>query len=198
VYAFRARPQLELASVLTRLELRGELMKTTTVLPDNPEFHSSCRGALKNARALCEEVGLLMAIHQIERIEKELDKPTITFSEFSAMMGELRNRVMDEMRQDLILVLDRNLSGYFSTKGDFGEAVSTAFPGAIIDIEEAGRCLALERGTACVLHLMRVMESAVHSLAISLKIDYEYRGWDPVIKKMRSELRSLIPTWMRT
>ena len=52
--------------------------------------------------------------------------------------------------------------------GLFGEDVDEAFPESAEDISEAGKCLALERYTAAVFHLMRGMESAVAVLAAKL------------------------------
>lgn len=36
------------------------------------------------------------------------------------------------------------------------------------DAEEAGKCLAYDRGTACVFHLMRIMECGLRALGVSL------------------------------
>ena len=43
----------------------------------------------------------------------------------------------------------------------FGAAVEAKFPEMSEDISEAGKCLALNRATASVFHLMRIMEIAV-------------------------------------
>jgi hypothetical protein len=43
----------------------------------------------------------------------------------------------------------------------FGEKVLTEYPKAAYDISEAGKCLALGRGTACAFHLMRVIEVGI-------------------------------------
>jgi len=40
----------------------------------------------------------------------------------------------------------------------FGKKVAQAFGGAVEGISEAAGCLALERPTACIFHLMRALE----------------------------------------
>ena len=71
----------------------------------------------------------------------------------------------------------------------FGKDVRVAFPSAIIDIEEAGKCLAFERWTACVFHLMRVMETGLHVLGDSLNLPLTTnRSWDAVLRKCGEEL----------
>jgi hypothetical protein len=52
----------------------------------------------------------------------------------------------------------------------FGERVAKKFPAACDDIERAGNCLALGEPTACVLHLNRAMEIALHRLARKLGV----------------------------
>lgn len=52
----------------------------------------------------------------------------------------------------------------------FGDAVVDAFPDAVEDIAEAGKCFACGRYTASVFHLMRVMERAVHMLGKKLAV----------------------------
>lgn len=84
----------------------------------------------------------------------------------------------------------------------FGSDVAMHFPKSRSDIEEAGKCLALNRGTACVFHLMRAMEVAVkavwHTLGISCHRLAD--SWGLIIKPMDEEMdkaRNLrIPLWV--
>jgi hypothetical protein len=56
---------------------------------------------------------------------------------------------------------------YQETKG-FGENVANRFPSAAFDIEEAGKCYACNRNTACVMHLARAVEVGLKSVMASL------------------------------
>lgn len=47
----------------------------------------------------------------------------------------------------------------------FGSDVRRAFGGSAEDIAEAAACLALERSTACVFHIMRALEAGVQVIA---------------------------------
>jgi hypothetical protein len=77
------------------------------------------------------------------------------------------------------------------------------FEGARADITEAGNCYAAGRNTACVLHLMRVMEHALRALATSLGVPDPIgseRNWSAVIRKIREQIDrrnegSLMPEW---
>lgn len=58
----------------------------------------------------------------------------------------------------------RKYESYFEQPKLFGDEVFTKFPSANNDIFEVGTCLALERGTACVMHLMRIIEAGLGRL----------------------------------
>lgn len=59
-----------------------------------------------------------------------------------------------------LYVLEENKAGYFQPDDPlFGAVFERAFPSAIFELEEAAKCLALDRPTAAVFHLMRIMEN---------------------------------------
>ena len=60
----------------------------------------------------------------------------------------------------------------------FGTEVAARFPRAIVDIEEAGKCFALGRFTACVFHLMRVVEAGLAAISRSLNIVKHSPTWE--------------------
>lgn len=62
----------------------------------------------------------------------------------------LRKRIDDELANREFFALESGRASYFSEARPFGEEVFNAFPSATIDIEEAAKCLALDRYTACV------------------------------------------------
>jgi hypothetical protein len=74
------------------------------------------------------------------------------------------------LQAETCLFLSRSdLAYYKSDEPLFGSDVLNKFGSAVNDdIEEAGKCLALGRGTATVFHLMRVLESAVQTIAIKI------------------------------
>jgi len=65
-------------------------------------------------------------------------------------------------------------------EGLFGARVSEKYPTAEYDIQEAAKCLALQRPTACVMHLMRVLETGLQSLADELGVPAQ-DNWNTVL-----------------
>jgi hypothetical protein len=76
----------------------------------------------------------------------------------------------------------------------FGPEVRNAFGDAVEDIAEAANCLALERPTACVFHLMRALEAAATVVADKIGaavIDEHGRGlaWGVIAANMKAKNR---------
>lgn len=77
--------------------------------------------------------------------------------------------------------------GYYEQGALFGGEVFNSFPSANDDIYEAGMCLALERGTACVMHLMRVLENGLGALAAAVGVANQ-NDWGAYLRKIGGEL----------
>ena len=107
------------------------------------------------------------------------------------LMPELQRRIEGEIRSVVWLHIPRERAKYYASTG-FGEEVSKAFPSSKQDIEEAGKCYALGRYTACVFHLMRALEVALRAMAKTLndpRLDPTRNpSWDSILKKCREEL----------
>jgi len=86
-----------------------------------------------------------------------------------------------------------NMEGYFQQHALFGKDVFIAFPSAANDIYEAGCCLALDRQTACVMHLMRVCECGLKALAAKLRVA-DQNDWGAYLRKIDEALSSSIKT----
>ena len=71
---------------------------------------------------------------------------------------------------------------YWKDNQPFGAKVAAVFPDAGYDIEQASKCLALDRSTACVFHLMRVLDHALHRLSTTLHNTFDPRtSWDTIL-----------------
>ncbi len=70
----------------------------------------------------------------------------------------------------------------------FGDEVDNAFPSAANDISEAGKCLALNRPTAAVMHLMRALESGLFALCKDLGVQ-SGENWNTLLNQCEVEIR---------
>lgn len=132
---------------------------------------------------------LLMSARTLKRLIEVLTNQKSTYSDFTELTKQLENRLTDELRLRKFFCIERDKESFLLEKNLFGATVTTAFPSVTIDIEEAGKCLAFERWTASVFHLMRVMEVALLVLGSALKLlPTTNRSWDSVLKKYEAEL----------
>ena len=96
---------------------------------------------------------------------------------------------MNVIREVGLYVMSQGASDYYDgPKMGFGGDVAEAFPSAIYDIQEASRCRALERWTACVMHSMRALEPALLSLAAHMNATVVRKDWWPILKGIREEV----------
>lgn len=96
---------------------------------------------------------------------------THTAEQIGYFLHQLSTVLADELRTSYFLKVRSNMAHYLENEASaYGEVVDLKFPNAVEDMSEAAKCLALGRQTACVFHLMRVMEHCVHRLGSKLKV----------------------------
>jgi hypothetical protein len=74
---------------------------------------------------------------------------------------------------------------------DFGAEIATAFPSTLFDIAEASKCFALSRSTACVFHLMRVLEIGLSVFATRFNIPSNHTNWHNIIEGIERAVRDM-------
>jgi len=96
-----------------------------------------------------------LLIEFLERLDNKLEAPT------GRDLDELFQKFTERVRHELSLWsfyrIDPAKAHYYECFRPFGDEVAECFPSSSFDIEEAGRCLAVGRPTACVFHLMRTI-----------------------------------------
>lgn len=145
---------------------------------------------------LCTEAKKLdarLALITLERIVQLIDDDDCTMDAFTILIEEAERRLYDELSLRKVFSLDPQNADLFESAG-FGSEVATKFPSAAYDIDEAGKCLALGRSTACVFHLMRVVETAVRAMHKCLGINTELTGnnknWGSIANGIRDNIKS--------
>ncbi len=105
----------------------------------------------------------------------------------------LKKRIDDELKNVEFFSLEPGRSSFVSDPYLFGVKVFNRFPSAVLDVEEAGKCFAFSRFTACVFHLMRVVETGLRELGRSLNdpsLDPKTNpNWERILKRCDDELK---------
>jgi hypothetical protein len=109
-------------------------------------------------------------------------------------------RLEDELSGELVMLIPKHRSEFYKRKGTFvGEDVSSKLDhinGLREDAEEAGNCFAAGRYTACVFHLMRVMDRCLQEMGKTMGVPFEItynKEWQTIIGQIRHEMKSLYP-----
>jgi hypothetical protein len=148
---------------------------------------------MANIEEQCHDSGLEVSAISARRIVNLLKGCDVVkdkkLEELIDEANKLHSKLLDEMSLVTYLTIEKDKQRYLA-ENLFGDSVTEAFPSTIIDIEEAGKCLAFERSTACVFHLMRVMESGLRVLGNTLELPASTnRNWETILRKCDDELR---------
>lgn len=95
-----------------------------------------------------------------------------SFQELYTRVMALRETMEDELRGRKLVLVPGLKAEYCDKEDLFGAKVCSAFPSAVRDIKEAGNCYAVDLDTACVFHLMRVLEKGLMVFAAALGVAY--------------------------
>lgn len=144
-----------------------------------------------------EQLNLPLAKRHLERMKETMTSDASAFTNEAIMRNlfELSARVIDELEDRLFLsVPTEQATLYLQTSPPFGEAVTKHFSQTIEDISEGAKCLALDRPTACVFHLMRVMELAVQRFGseLGVKLATE-QNWQVILDQVNAAIRKRDP-----
>lgn len=117
----------------------------------------------------------------------------VTYKEAAEGFSEIESRLRDELSLSTVFVIPADKVRYFRTNAPlFGAEVDSKFPSAAFEISESGKCLALERNTAAVFHLMRALEVAIEAtrkcIGIPNPVKEGDRNWGAMLRKIKEEL----------
>ncbi|HEV3081213.1 MAG TPA: hypothetical protein VGY66_15645 [Gemmataceae bacterium] len=155
---------------------------------DLSRFDNSALGALREE---CIFLDLDSGADQVARIKKSLEDKCTWFN-YDLLLADLLARIEDQFRSRLFMYIPRAKAAYWQEKALFGKEVEARFPRLSEDIEEAGKCFAAARYTASVFHLMRVMESAVKTIARKFKVTVNLRDtWGDILRNIHAPIQAM-------
>jgi hypothetical protein len=151
-------------------------------------------GALGTLNKAADQLRLSSVAKHCRRISDYVNngEESVRLDRLREMLVDILTRTSDDLADRVFLVVPpESVELYRQPSPPFGTAVSDAFPHATEDISEAGKCLALNRPTAAVFHLMRAMECAVQALAIKLTIPKPERVWGMLLSDIGTKIKDM-------
>jgi hypothetical protein len=134
-------------------------------------------------------IGCKVASKTAERFASDI--VLLPVNQIQVRLRELYNVITSEMADVLFLYVDSRHKEHYEGFALFGDEVEQAFPSANYDIAESGKCIALNRSTAAVCHLMRVLEWGLRAMATKLKVKFENKPWNYVIEVADKRLKHI-------
>jgi HEPN domain-containing protein len=108
-------------------------------------------------------------------------------------LRSLRDRITDDFSELALFVVEANDTKLIEpTSPLWGPQVRSGFPGAVFEIDEAAKCIALDRATAAVFHLMRAVEVALKAVCHSLGLDQPKNdNWGSRLREIKLKIDAL-------
>ncbi|MBZ0148982.1 MAG: hypothetical protein K8F62_15775 [Pseudorhodoplanes sp.] len=156
----------------------------------HPRLGPKSRAEIKGyIEALVPELAgaeLDLCLRAAERLTEHIDTTDLSDT-LVADFTDLRRRLLDQAQTMFCLLLSMQEARLFEQAAPLGTDVEEQFPSANDDIYEATKCLALGRSTACVMHLMRVCEVGLKTLAQTINVS-EQGDWGGYLRGIEKEL----------
>jgi hypothetical protein len=176
------------AGRLENIETRGYLQKEGLNAEDCKRLHNELSELLK----IGTRIGTLNIPSTLDQLIRIFDLingegATVAYPHSWAMLRSLHERFMDDVGRCHVFAVDEREADLLNDQQPFGAPVFDAFPSATFDIEEAAKCLALDRSTGAVFHMMRVVEIGLKATANALGIPYA-PSWESYLRQIKPKL----------
>jgi hypothetical protein len=138
-------------------------------------------------------LGTRVAALAVVDAEAAIHHPMTTWGNVKVRFDEINNTLKRELSLQTVLVLESKEQEYLSSKeSHFGQEIASKFQSlAAFEIDEAAKCLAFGRSTACVFHLMRVMEIGIKAISQCLGIPDPVkpseRNWGKMLEAIKKQ-----------
>jgi hypothetical protein len=113
----------------------------------------------------------------------------------SHLFWSLYISIKNEFENQIFLMIPSKKAIFYDSGIQFfNQEVKDRFSDLIYDIDEACKCYAFGRSTACIFHLMRIMEKAVQQLGNTFGVPLvDEKNWQTILTKTRNAVENKYP-----
>lgn len=200
---FSALPLVLLNSALDQLINQMEASGPIEQAKITPkELRNNWAQLMEGFLLILKDADLEMTKIASDRMIQSLRDPVeeLTGAKIVSVFSEVQHRLFDELdSKGKFFRIPIQRAQVFDKPELFGSLVSKKFPRTVEDIAEAGNCYAAGRYTACVFHLMRVMEHSVQRLGSKMKIqNVERLVWQVILDQVNKSIAQMPPKQPKT
>lgn len=178
---FPASEWFFIASNLTRLSM---------IAPD-PRDSKGCeefRHQMVELQNACNVFGLTLSSNQITTIFITLTSGTCSPPELKQLVAELLRRVHEELMAEKFQHVPRRKAEYLNLERFQVPEISEFGWNTVCEFQRAGACFAFGEDTACVFHLMRIVDAGAKSVARKLSVDISDGNWRNITGKIEKQM----------
>jgi hypothetical protein len=137
----------------------------------------------------CTSLGAIITADFVRDAKAAVESGKWKWTDLTAATKQIYAVLLKELARAKLFSLAPHKAEFFDNAIDkFDIETWLSFPSTQDDMDEAGKCFALGRNTACVYHLMRVLERPIMVLAKVLLPNDPSPNWEVVLKKIDAEL----------
>lgn len=191
---FRASSFVAATSALARVATSITAANAVGLTSDAAMERQYVKRDLDNAEPVLKELPLSPVLRsQFDRLKRQIDH--IDGGELAVLIREFHNNLVVELTSAWFLMIKADRRDYYEQhESPFGQKVADTFSEANKDIAAASRCYALDEWTACIFHLMRVLEHGLRAIAAGVGLPSEvmaHENWKNVIDQIESKIRAM-------
>ena len=164
----------------------------TPMVLTKPENLQQLQLSLNELHEYCEKLNLPLSQNQIETVVDAVHGNDVEAVRRSFL--ELQKRVYQELKAKVVFCLPGEKVRYWSPFWLVDTKIYDHFPSAWHEFHRAGHCYAFGENTACVFHLMRIVDFGLRQVAKSLGIEYDARNWSGIGKKIQQKMEQKYDT----
>jgi hypothetical protein len=137
------------------------------------------------------ELGLAVAAESAQELAATIKTDSkITWQKLKPSIDEFMRNIRRELKSKRVIMISSSKVSYFDGFADSSSTIiKAAFPSAEYDLDEAAKCFAVERYTACVFHTMRALEPGLKALGAYLGLAVE-TNWNKALDQIEKEIRA--------
>jgi hypothetical protein len=177
--------------------IKDETRRCFFMVDATPEQKSQQQNELARFLHVAEirlgDIGLRFSQKLVRRMRELVKPPSMDFNIIAMQFDELLDRIYDEVDDKLLFDIPANKIDFYEKPREiFGPSIIDKFPSTALEVEEAGKCYAVARHTACAFHLMRIIEVGVRALGKSLDPMFDHARnptWETILRKCDDELK---------
>jgi len=144
------------------------------------------KSSINTIKDQCKYLNLKGSLKIIDYIA--IDYKNYNCGQLSQSLSTLQYMINRELGEQVFLYIPQERIIWFNKVDLFGAEVSEKFKLAQEDIKESGNCYAVGLYTACVFHVMRVLEHGLRALVKNVGLKFYRQSWGTIIKKIKDKI----------